>query len=118
VGSSKGLDSLAAGESGKPAAASGKPVSAADRAMEELLAFQQQQQEAARGSSGEEQEGGRDREPYFKPSPSVSGSEEHAVAAAEQTEGEWGLCCWCCGCCGRGSRRDLAVSGVHGRLLR
>ena len=111
VGSSKGLDSLAAGEASKPAAC-GKPLSAADRAMEELLAFQQQQQQAAAGGSGgegEEEEGGSDGQPYFKPSPSVSGSEEHEAAAVEQAGGGSGCRC--------GNGGAVAVGGVDGRQL-
>lgn len=60
VGSSKGLDALAAGCGAK---------TATDRAMAELAAFQQQQ---AEGSSGEEDDG----QPFMKPPPSVSSGEE------------------------------------------
>ncbi len=60
VGSSKGLDALAAGGGAK---------TAADRAMEELAAFQQQQ---IGGGGGEEDDG----QPFMKPSPSVSSAEE------------------------------------------
>ena len=66
VGSSKGLDALAAG-------GGGGARTAADRAMEELAAFQQQQ--AAEGSG--EEEGGQ---PFMKPSPSVSSGEEEEEA--------------------------------------
>lgn len=59
VGSSKGLDVLAA---------SGGAKTAADRAMEELAAFQQQQ---AEGGSGED-----DGQPFMKPSPSVSSGDD------------------------------------------
>lgn len=96
VGSSKGLDALAAGGGGAAA------KTAADRAMEELAAFQQQQ--AAEGSG--EEEGGQ---PFMKPSPSVSSEEEEEAAAR-------GGCC-CAGCWRGSGRRGVPAGAVPAHCL-
>ncbi|KAL4459167.1 hypothetical protein ABPG75_014032 [Micractinium tetrahymenae] len=77
VGSSKGLEGLAAGAGGGAA-----PRSAADRAMEEVLAFQAQQLGTEGGGEAAEDDG----QPYMKPSPSVSSEEEGEEGGAAQRE--------------------------------
>ena len=87
VGSSKGLNSLGGGGSGAR--------TAADRAMEELAAFQQQQ--AAVSGSGNEGNGGL---PAMKPSPSVSSEEDDGMGAPALWGLEWLgslLLVWCGG---------------------
>lgn len=74
VGSCKGLEGLGAG-----GAAGAAPKSAAERALDEVLAFQAQQLGAEGGG-----EGGDDEQPFMKPSPSVSSEEEEEELGAAQ----------------------------------
>lgn len=85
----KGAAGVAAGGGGGAA-----PKSAADRAMEEVLAFQAQQL----GGEGGGEDGEDDGQPFMKPSPSVSSGEEEegeqdaAQRGAARTAGSGAAC--------------------------